>query len=161
MLYKKIKNLNKLDMVMEYFVCAIDLVNWSTGFFKSRDFPEPTCHEVYPHPLFSSAVQVEDRHGPDTWTPHSHPPKPPGSPAAAQTTAFLDVDSTHGKLHKCWMSMSKSTYIFKQILANFLPNTDSWAFSLSLSPTMLEATHTKIPESLFLAFEIVSFPPRT
>lgn len=41
-----------------------------------------------------------------------------------------------------------------------LPNTDSWAISLSLSPTMLAATHTYIPPSLFRVLEMVNFPPR-
>lgn len=47
-----------------------------------------------------------------------------------------------------------------ECVSDFLPNTESWAFSLSLSPTMLAATHTYIPASSFLVFEIVSFPPR-
>lgn len=47
------------------------------------------------------------------------------------------------------------------IISCFLPKTESCAFSLFLSPTMLAATHTYIPESVFLAAEIVSFPPRT
>lgn len=42
-----------------------------------------------------------------------------------------------------------------------LPKTESCAFSLFLSPTMLAAMHTYIPVSVFFAFEIVSFPPRT
>lgn len=47
------------------------------------------------------------------------------------------------------------------IISCFLPKMESCAFSLFLSPTMLAATHTYIPESVFFVFEIVSFPPRT
>jgi len=41
-----------------------------------------------------------------------------------------------------------------------LPYTTSSAGSLSLSPTMLVPTHTYMPASLFLVWEIISLPPR-
>lgn len=41
-----------------------------------------------------------------------------------------------------------------------LPNTVTWAVSLSLSPTMLVPTQMYMPASLFLVLEIISFPPR-
>lgn len=54
----------------------------------------PTCHGGCPCPPFSSEVKAVGHHGPDTWTPHSHRPGPPGSQAAAQTLVFLDVGQT-------------------------------------------------------------------
>lgn len=41
-----------------------------------------------------------------------------------------------------------------------VPNTVTWAVSLSLSPTMLVPTQMYMPASLFLVLEIISFPPR-
>lgn len=41
-----------------------------------------------------------------------------------------------------------------------VPNTVTWAVSLSLSPTMLVPTQMYMPASLFFVLEIISFPPR-
>ncbi len=130
-----------------------------------------TCRGEYPRPPFSSAVWAVGHHGPDTWTLQSHRLRPPGSQDAAQTLVFLKVSSRNTTEAKYtvdrviitfflfWMyvlgcrkylaeilslldSRTAKNSRQTQCMSDFLPNTDSWAFSLSLSPTMLAATHT-------------------
>lgn len=61
---------------------------------------------------------------------------------------------------KHFWSMTQTFFDILEMSDWHVPNTVTWAVSLSLSPTMLVPTQMYMPASLFLVLEIISFPPR-
>lgn len=120
-----------------------------------------TSREEAPLRLCANAQWGQDLHGPHTGSRPSRPPWPPGSPAFVPTQVALqgETGAQTSQAHtsrRTWQGCTK-TYCSK---IRSSPYTTSSAGSLSLSPTIFVPTQTYMPASLFLVWEIISFPPR-
>lgn len=121
-----------------------------------------TSRGEVPLRLCASAQWGQDLRGPHTRSRQSRPPWPPGSPAFVPTQVALGRETgtqtrqadSADRQHRCGCTKSYCSKIRNS------PYTTSSAGSLSLSPTIFVPTQTYMPASLFLVWEIISFPPR-